>query len=71
MTVANIRLSGREYVLIRKRDFSRLMKHESLYRRMQSEDESLVALAAKRLKAFDRAGGKGVSLAQVKKELGL
>ena len=71
MTVANLKVGGREYVLIPKRDFSRLCRGDSIYRKLQAEDRALGELASKRLRAFRRTDGKGIPLDQVKRELGI
>lgn len=71
MTVANVKLGGREYVLIPKRDFARICRGDSNYRKLQEEDRALGKLASARLRAFRRTGSKGIPLEQVKRELGI
>ncbi len=71
MTVANLKVGGREYVLIPKREFSRLCRGDSLCRKLRAEDRALGELASKRLRAFRQGDRKGIPLEQVKRELGI
>jgi len=71
MTVANLKIGQRHFVVIPERDFDRMRRENKRYRQMVEEDHALGALATTELKAFRRCGGKGVPWEQVKKELGL
>ena len=69
MTVANLKIGQRHFVVIPERDFDRMRRENKRYRQMVEEDHALGALAEKELKAFRKGGGKSGSWKQVKKEL--
>jgi hypothetical protein len=71
MTVANLKIGKRNFVVVPERDFDRMQRENQQYRRLLNEDAALGCLAEKELKAFRKSGGKGIPWAQVKKELGL
>jgi len=71
MTVANLKIGKRNFVVVPERDFDRLSKESQQYRRLLREDTALGSLAVKELKAFRKSGGVGTPWAQIKKELGL
>ncbi|MGA2498428.1 MAG: hypothetical protein ABSH20_11840 [Tepidisphaeraceae bacterium] len=71
MTMQPLKLAGREYVLVGRKDFARLRDESEKYRLLKNEDAALAELGKKRLAAHRRAGSKGVGLEQVKRELGL
>jgi hypothetical protein len=64
MTIANLKIGRRDYVVVPKRDFERLEAQA----RQAAEDRADVAEAMRRLKNPRR---KTIPLAQLKTELGL
>jgi hypothetical protein len=71
MSVANLKIGKRSFVVVPARDFDRMRRENQQYRRLVREDTALGNLAEKELKAFRKSGGKGTPWEQVKKELGL
>jgi hypothetical protein len=71
MTVANLKIGKRNFVVVPERDFDRMRRENQQYHRLLSEDSALGNLAEKELKAFRKSGGKGTPWAEVRKELGL
>jgi hypothetical protein len=71
MTVANLKIGRRNFVVVPERDFERLQRENKQYRRLIEEDRVLGKLAEKELRSFRKGGGKGIPWEQVKKELGL
>ena len=71
MTVANLKIGRKKFVVVSQRDFDRLCRESEQYRRMTREDRALGALAEKELKAFHKGGRKGTPWRHVKRELGL
>jgi hypothetical protein len=59
MTVANLKIGQRKFVVIPKRDFDRMQKENQHYRQILKEDHVLGSLAEKELKAFRKSGCKG------------
>lgn len=70
MTVANLIIGNRPYVVISKRDYAKTQQELAEYRRLIAEDRELGRLAEKELRAY-RKTGKGTPWAKVKRELGL
>jgi hypothetical protein len=70
MTIANLKIGRRSFVVVPERDFDRLQTDSKRYRQLVEEDRALAKLAEKELKAFGKNGGKGVPWEKVKKELG-
>jgi len=60
MTVTNLKIGQRHFVVIPERAFDRMQRENQRYRQMVEEDHALGMLAEKELKAFRRGGGKGV-----------
>lgn len=71
MTVANLKIGKRAFVVVPERDFDRMQRENKRYRQLLDEDHALGQLAERELKAFRKAGCKGIPWDQVKKELGL
>lgn len=71
MTVANLKIGRRNFVVVPERDFDRMRQENKRYRQLLEEDRALGVLAEKELKAFRKSGGKGIPWGQVKAELGL
>ena len=71
MTVSNLKIGRRSFVVVPERDFDRMLRESRGYRQLLNEDAALGKLAEKELKAFRNSGSKGIPWAQVKKELGL
>jgi len=71
MTVANLKIGQRNFVVIPERDFDRIQLESTQYRRLLKEDRALGELAMKELKAFRKNGSKGIPWEKVKQELGL
>jgi hypothetical protein len=71
MTVANLRIGRRHFVVVPGRDFERMRLENKRYRQLLEEDRLLGELAEKELKAFRKRGGKGVPWEKLRKELGL
>ena len=71
MTVANLKIGNRKFVVVPKKEFGRIQRESGRYRRLVEEDQALGQLAARELKAFRKKGRKGIPWEQVKKELGL
>jgi cell division protein FtsL len=57
MTVANLKIGGRSFVVVPEREFARMRKENEKYRRLLSEDAALGKLAEKELKAFRKSAG--------------
>lgn len=71
MTIANLKIGRRSFVVVPERDFDRMRQENQQYRRLVHEDRALGQLAMKELKDFRKSGGKGIPWEKVKKELGL
>ena len=71
MTVANLKIGRRSFVVVPERDFDRMQLENKRYRQLVEQDRVLGDLAEKELKAFRKTGGKGIPWDKVKKELGL
>lgn len=71
MTVANLKIGRKTFVVIPEKDFVRLQRESDQYRKSLAEDHALGKLAEKELKAFRKGGRKGTAWEQVKSELGL
>ncbi len=71
MTVANLKIGDRKFVVVPEQEFDRMRRENLRYRQLLEEDRALGALAEKELKAFRKRGSKGIPWEQVKKELGL
>ncbi|MFI5378904.1 MAG: hypothetical protein ACHRHE_06390 [Tepidisphaerales bacterium] len=71
MTVANLKIGRRTFVVVPERDFDRMQRENKQYRQLLEEDRALGVLAEKELSAFRKGGSKGIPWEQVKKELGL
>ena len=71
MTVANLKIGSKAFVVIPEADFVRLRRESDEYRKSVAEDHALGRLAEKELKAFRKHGSKGIPWKQVKTELGL
>ena len=61
MTVANLKIGRRSFVVVPERDFDRMQLENKRYRQMVEQDRILGELAEKELKAFRKSGTKGVS----------
>jgi hypothetical protein len=70
MTVTNLKIGNRKFVVVPERDFDRLRKESSQYRQIVEEDRVLGELAEKELKAYRKSGG-GTPWAQIKRGVGL
>jgi hypothetical protein len=71
MTIANLKIGQRKFVVVPERDFDRMQSENQRYRQLLEEDRELGELAQNELKAFKRSGGKGIAWEKIKKELGL
>jgi hypothetical protein len=71
MTVSNIKIGRRKFVVVPERDFDRMQTDSKRYQELVKEDRALGKLAEKELRAFRKSGDKGIPWEQVKKELGL
>jgi PHD/YefM family antitoxin component YafN of YafNO toxin-antitoxin module len=71
MTVANLKIGRRNFVVVPERDFDRMQLENKRYRQLVEEDRAMGELAEKELKTFRKAGGKGIPWEKVRKELGL
>ena len=71
MTVANLKIGRRSFVVVPEREFDRMQSENRRYRQLVEEDRALGRLAEKELKAFRKNDGRGVPWEKVKKELGL
>ena len=60
LTVANLKIGQRKFVVVPERDFDRLQRENKRYRRLVEEDRALGSLAMKELKVFRKGGGKGI-----------
>lgn len=70
MTVANLKIGRRNFVVVPERDFDRMRLENKRYRQLVEQDRALGELAEKELKAFRKAGSKRIPWEKVKKELG-
>ncbi len=70
MTVTNLKIGKRSFVVVPERDFDRMQRENERYRQLLAEDDALGKLAQKELKAFRKAGSKGIPWREVRKELG-
>jgi hypothetical protein len=68
MTVANLKIGRRSFVVVSEREFDRMKSENQRYRQLVEEDRALGRLAEKELKAFRKNGGRGVPWEKVKKE---
>ncbi len=71
MTVANLKIGRKTFVVVPQKDFVRLQRESDQYRKSVAEDCELGKLAEKELKAFRKHGSRGTTWQQVKSELGL
>ena len=71
MTVSNLEIGGRRFVVLPRKDFDRLTHESAQLHSLIKEDAALGKLAERELRAFRKSGGKGVPWEQVKRELGL
>lgn len=71
MTVANLKIGQRNFVVVPERDFDRIQRESAQYRRLVKEDRALGEIATKELKAFRKGGSRGIAWEKVKQELGL
>jgi hypothetical protein len=71
MTVANLKIGTRNFVVVAERDFDRMQRENKQYQDLLEQDRALGKLAEKELKAFHKGRGKGIRWDQVKKQLGL
>jgi hypothetical protein len=69
MTVANLKIGNRKFVVVPERDFERMRRENDEYQRLLEEDRALGKLGEKELKAFRKSGGKGIPWEQVKRGL--
>ena len=70
MTVSNLKIGNRPYVVIAKRDYAKAQQELSEYRRLIAEDHEVGRLAEQELRSY-RKTGKSTPWAKVKQELGL
>lgn len=70
MTISNLTIGNKPYVVISKRDYTKTQQELAEYRRLLAEDRELGRLAEQELRAYRRSG-KGTPWAKVKQELGL
>ncbi len=71
MTVANLNIGKRKFVVVPRKEFDRLKRENDEYRALVKEDAELGKLAEKELRAFRKSGSRGVPWERVKRELGL
>jgi hypothetical protein len=71
MTIANLKIGQRKFVVVPERDFDRMQSENQRYRQLLEEDRQMGELAQRELKAFKRSGAKGIPWEKIKKELGL
>jgi hypothetical protein len=57
MTVANLKIGRRSFVVVPEREFDRMQSENQRYRQLVEEDRALGRLAEKELKAFRKNGG--------------
>ncbi len=70
MTVANLKIGGRKFVVVPERDFDRMKLENKRYRQLVEEDHALGKLAEKELKKFRKSGSRGIPWGRVKKNWG-
>jgi len=71
MTVANLNIGRRKFVVLPRKDFVRLQQENAKLHQLIKEDAELGRLADRELRIFRGNGGKGVPWEQLKRELGL
>ena len=71
MTVANLNIDNKQFVVVSRKDFQRLRQESAQLHQLLKEDAALGKIADKALRAFKKGGSKGTPWEQVKRELGL